>query len=71
MDVYSYRVCYTFLINYSRFLVTVCDVFVNNLLQYSFIFEFSLIYLFYVLFLLKVEGNFERSKSQPKRAEGK
>jgi len=45
--IYSYRVCYTFIL----------------------IFEFTLIYLLYVLFVLKVEDNFGNRKSQPKIAE--
>jgi len=31
------------------------------------IFEFTLIYLLYVLFVTKVDGNFGKRKSQPKR----
>jgi len=31
------------------------------------IFEFTIIYLLYVLFVLKLEGNFGKRKSQPKR----
>jgi len=41
---------------------------IYNLLHFVLIFEFTLIYLLFVLFKLKVEGNFGRRKSQPKRA---
>jgi len=33
------------------------------------IFEFTLIYLLYVLFVTKVDGNFGKRKSQPKKVE--
>ena len=42
--IYSYRVCYTFILT----------------------FEFTLISLLYVLFILKVEGNFGKDKTSSK-----
>ena len=40
---------------------------IYNLLHFVLIFEFILIYLIYVLFTLKVEDNFRKRKSQPKK----
>jgi len=48
------------LIGGSMYSYRVCDTFIL-------IFEFTLMYLLYVLFLLKVEDNFRKRKSQHKR----
>jgi len=38
------------------------------LLHFVLIFEFTFIYLLYVLFVLKIEGNFERRKNQSNKS---